>query len=86
MAIPRDQDHIQYCNSIVPHNKEEIPIVTSCKHKPMSISKDQKNNHSSTKTKGKEKVVDSGISSFLSSKDTNQKHHDGMSHLMQDFE
>ena len=86
MTIPGDQNHIQYCNSIVTHNREEIHIATSSEHKSMSISMDQKNKHSSKMTKGKKKVVDSSSLSSLSFKYTNQKCEDGMSYLMQDFE
>lgn len=85
ITIPRDQHFAQYCNALVPHNREEIDTPTDTSGQ----STNQMNNPLSTSTKGKEKVVCSGpsvSSPSSSSKDPKQLHYEEMDKLMKEFD
>ena len=93
VTIPVDQHFAQYCNSLVPHNREEIgTLIDDISHFTsidVSCSTSQNDNHSSTSTKGKEKVVCLGPSTpspLSSSKDPKQSHYEEMDKLMKEFD
>lgn len=91
VTILGDQNYAQYCNTLVPHNREEVNIPTSISRQNTSANTTTfirpDNNHLSRSTKGKEKVgcFFSSIPSPSSSKDSKQSHYEEINRLMKEF-
>ena len=92
VTIPGDEHFAQYCNSLIPHNREETGTptddISQSTSTDTSNSTNQSNNHSLMSTKGKEKVgcLDPSIHSPSSSKDPKQSHYEEMDRLMKEFD
>lgn len=92
VTIPRNQNFKQYCNSLIPHNREETNTLTDEISWSMSIDTScptsQNNYHSSTSTKSKEKVggSSSSLPSPSSSKHPKLSHYEEMDRLMKEFD
>lgn len=92
VIILRDQNFAQYCNFLVPHNREDTSALTDdiswSTSTETSCSTSQNSIHSSTLTKGKEKVGCSSSSppSPSSLKDSKQTHYEEMDRLMKEFD
>lgn len=92
VTIFGNQNHVQYCNSLFLHNREENGILTDdisrSTSTDTSCSTSRANDHLSTSTKGKEKVGCSGSSlpSPSSSKDPKKSHYEEMDRLMKEFD